>query len=284
MKTLEEIFVQEFNQMMAQRKAETGFINLQDIPLPDSLRGRMFIEKNELAYINGISDEYYSKLNDSEVKLFPKVKLNRRKFDYKGEYIKDKNGNFVLEDVTLPNGCVAILSDTRIGVPLKYKPSEPFEYVDVISKEINGVRHNKFIYIVPKNYCYKLNQTALVLSWTKLRVYYSGVRLALTNGHYIFFYVIPYKPTTSQHNYRVLHCKTTDDFSEEVSLIRDFWLKHNFIFNPADCELFEGVKGRENMAYERINGVLDEYERYNPEKPMSGQDDSDMFYFEEKSS
>lgn len=278
MQSLEQIFITEFKRMMSIRKMESGYVDIANVPLPSKLAGKLFIEKNELCYIHKITDEYYSQLNNTEVKIFPKVKLNRRKFDHKGEFIKNKDDSYVLEDVPLPHGCIAILSDIRLGVPTKYKPNDNFAYVDFLCKEINGVKVYKYIYIVPKKYCYKLNQTALVLSWKALQNYYSGIKLALQNGHYLYMYIVPYKPNT-RHNYRVLHCKTTDDFSEEITTIRNFWLENNIIFNPADCELIEGHKGEENLAYSILNGVYDSYERYNPEKTMDK--DVDMFEYAE---
>ena len=45
------------------------------------------------------------------------------------------------------------------------------------------------------------------------------------------------------------------------------------LFNPDMCGLMDFVRGRENMAYLRYDGVLDVYERYNLDRPM-GDDDS----------
>lgn len=273
MATLDEIFYKEFENMMKVRKGATGAIELSAVPLPPEAAGRFFIEKRDKVFLTNIDDEYYGKLNNTECLLWGRSALQRRKFDYKGEYMM-KDGRYIYQDVTCPTECTAIISDLAIGVPLKYKPSDKFEYVDmVVKKDAEGNEMRKFVYIIPKKYCFRLNQTALVLSWNRLRVFYSGVALALQNGHILHMYVIPYKPSDQFKNYRILHCKTTDDYSEEIKMLRDFWVKNRIIFNPDMCGLMDFVRGRENMAYLRYDGVLDVYERYNLDRPM-GDDDS----------
>ena len=266
--TTDELFYKEFSQMMLSLKGITGYVNLQDIPMPPEASGHFLKEKHDKVAIGYINDEYYGKLSNSEALLWSNGALRRRKFDYKGEFMKDSNGNFILEDVVCHQDCLPIISDIKLGVPLKYKPQESFEYVDCIVKNTPEKKFVKFLYIVPRKYLYKINQTALVLSWNKLRVYYSGVALSLQNGHILYLYVIPYKPNNVEHNYRVLHCKTSDDYSAEMTLLRDYWLKNNVIFNPNWCQLTEPVKGRDNMAVLRLDGVLDTYERFNTSKSL----------------
>lgn len=268
MASLDEIFYKEFIAMMAQRKGESGVLNLEDIPLPDGLN--FFVEHREKAIVSGINDQYYGKLNNEVTLLWGTKALNRRKFDNKGTFLTDKDGKYILEPVPCPQECSAIISDRTIGVPYKYKCEEPFQYVDMVQrKNSDGSIQTKYVYIVPRKYLFKVNQTALVFSWTKLRVFYSGVALSLTNGHVLFVYIIPYKPTNVMHNYRVIHCKTSSDYSEELSALRDFWVRTKYMFNPNDCQILDIVKGRENMAYLPIDGVLDMYEMFDPSKSMS---------------
>lgn len=268
MPSLEEIFYKEFNQMLSQRKAQCGVVNLYDLVLPPDVSSGK-IDTHEKVFIKGIDDEYYSKLNNTEAILLSRPNLKRRKFDYKGEFIK-KDDNFVFEEVDVHTGCVAVVSSEKLGVPLKYKPKDDFTYVDVISKvKDNGERDIRYIYILPKKYCYKVNQVALVISLNKLRVYYSGIGMALQNGNVIYLYTIPYKPSKSEHSYRCIGTKTDLDFSQELKSIKDFWCKNNILFDYASCELVEGVKGRNNVAYEEIPQVLEGYTRYNPNKSLA---------------
>lgn len=260
--TNEELFFKEFNAMVLSLRAYNGPVNIYDMPLPDIHFHR---ELHEIAYIQGINTEYYNKLNDSEALIWKEGKLKRRKFDYRGEYMLDAEGNVLTEEVTLPQDCIAVVSEIQIGVPYKFKTEEPFAYVDMVK------RNDKiyYVYIVPKKYCYKINQTALVLNTNKMRVYYQGIGLTLKNGSVIYLYVIPYKPTQKEKGYRVLCSHTDVDYTNEFVAIRDYWLQNNYMFNPALCNLYEGTKGRNNAAMIEFPTVLDEYERFNMEKPMS---------------
>lgn len=260
--TNEELFFKEFNTMVLSLRAYNGPVNIYDMPLPDIHFHR---ELHEIAYIQGINTEYYNKLNDSEALIWKEGKLKRRKFDYRGEYMLDAEGNVLTEEVTLPQDCIAVVSEIQIGVPYKFKTEEPFAYVDMVK------RNDKiyYVYIVPKKYCYKINQTALVLNTNKMRVYYQGIGLTLKNGSVIYLYVIPYKPTQKEKGYRVLCSHTDVDYTNEFVAIRDYWLQNNYMFNPALCNLYEGTKGRNNAAMIEFPTVLDEYERFNMEKPMS---------------
>ena len=262
--TNEELFFKEFNAMVLALRAYNGPINIYDMPLPDVNFHR---ELHEIAYIQGINTEYYNKLNDSEALIWKEGKLKRRKFDYRGEYMLDSEGNVLTEEVTLPQDCIAVVSGIQIGVPYKFKTEEPFAYVDMVKRDDKIY----YVYIVPKKYCYKINQTALVLNTNKMRIYYQGIGLTLKNGSVIYLYVIPYKPTQKEKGYRVLCSHSDIDYSKELIAIRDFWLQNNYMFNPALCNLYEGTKGRNNAAMIEFPTVLDEYERFNMEKPMSSE-------------
>jgi hypothetical protein len=261
---------------MYQLKGTTGYIDLSDIPLPPECEGRFFIETRNKIFLGNIIEEYYSKLAGTEALYWGTSALKRRKFDYKGEFMKDKDGKYILQDVTCPNNCMAVISELSIGVPNKFKSKEGFRYVDMITKTLDdGTKLHRYVYIVPKKYCYKMEQTALVLSWNKLRRYYSGVAISLQNGHTLYVYIIPYKPTAQNHNYRVLHCKTSIDYSEELQMLRDFWVQNGIMFNPDDCQLYDYVKGRENMAVQQLNGVIDDYQRFDITKTMGDEDTFD---------
>lgn len=271
--TNEELFFKEFNAMVLALRAYNGPVNIYDMPLPDIPFHR---ELHEIAYIQGIETEYYNKLNESEAIIWKEGKLKRRKFDYRGEYMTDSDGNVITEEVTLPQDCIAIVSEIRIGVPYKFKTEESFAYVDMVKRDDKIY----YVYIVPKKYCYKINQTALILNTNKMRVYYQGIGLTLKNGSIVYLYVIPYKPTQKERGYRVLCSHTNIDYSKEFVAIRDYWLQNNYMFNPALCNLYEGTKGRNNAALIEFPTVLDEYERFNIDKPMSN-DTLDEFELED---
>jgi hypothetical protein len=268
MATLDALFYKEFTQTMQRLKGQGGAVNLQDIPLPPEAEGKFFIEKRDKVVITGIQEEYYSKLNGTEALLWGSKALQRRKFDYKGEFMRDKNGNYMLQDVPCPHECTAIISPLSIQVPTKFKSKEQSQYVDMVTKKTPAGDIHRFVYIIPKKYCYMLKQTALVLSWNKLRRFYQGVGLSLKNGSVLYMYVIPYKPTSTVHNYRVLQCKTSLDYDWEINILRDYWITNNFMFNPAWCQLDEPIKGRDNMAYVNLDSTEDIYERFDISKPL----------------
>lgn len=269
--TLEEMFCKEFTKMMNMRKAMTGAFDLQQLDVSPESVGE--IVTKDKVYIKGIEEEYFKELNDTEAIVWSGGKLKRRKFDYKSDYILDKNGKYITEDVTVPHDSIAIISDKKIGVPTRFKSKENFINVEMVqSKEDPSIK--RYIYIVPRQYCYKLNQTALVLSLNKMRTYYNGVGLAMKNGYTVFVYIIPYKPTHNTHKpYRILCTKTDIDYSKELYALQKYWLERGYIFKPEDCQILEGYKGRENMAYENMPVVLDEYIRYDEEKNMSTDED-----------
>lgn len=276
---LDTMWCREFTQMLSQLKANNPVFNLQEVQVPAEAQGK--IEHLNMCYIRGITTEYYDKLNDTEVRLFGRNKLFRRKFDYRGEFIK-KDGNYELEPVTVPHDCVAVISDKKIGVPNAFKNDEGFDYVDMVAKKDDDgtLLYGGYLYIIPKIYCYKLNLTALVLSIDKLRTYYEGVRLATITGYDIFIYIIPYRPVSSAvHRYRVLSTKTSIDYTDEIEAIKSMWYNMQFIFPPELCTTESGYKGRENMAYEVQPMVLDEYIRYDEENSM-GTDDTELNYAE----
>lgn len=269
MASLDEIFYKEFVKMMSDLKGLNGVCNLNDIPLPPEAENKFLIEKKNKVLIRGISEEYYNKLNENEALLWGSSALRKRKYDYKGEFIKDKDGNFILQDVPCPHDCVAIISPISIQVPAKYKSKEGAQYVDMVTKKNpDGSQSHRFVYIIPRKYCYMIKQTALVLSWNKLRRFYSGNMLSLQNGSYLYIYIIPYNPSSQVRSYRVLHCKTSVDYTEELTMLKNFWVANNIMFNPAWCQLDEMIKGRENMAYFSLDGTEDLYERFDANKSL----------------
>ena len=271
MASLDEIFVKEFNLMMNMRKGMTGQVNLNDIPLPPGSEKHLFVETRDKVRIIGIQEEYFNKLSGTEALLWGHKQLQRRKFDYKGQFIM-KDGHYVLQDVTCPQECVAVISKDSIGVPNTFKSKEQSCYVDMISRKTPNGEQHRYVYIIPKKYCYKVKQTALVLSWNKLRRFYQGIGLSMQNGSVLYMYVIPYNPNSSVHNYRILHCKTSVDYTHEITVIKNFWIQRGIIFNPADCQLMDYVKGRENMAYFNIDSTEDMYEVFDATKPLGEED------------
>ena len=292
-KTCEEIFYSEFVAMMHQRKADRGVCALYDIPVPKCWND-IVIPTLDSVMIRGISEPYFERLNDTEAFLWAKPNLVKRKFDSNGNFImrKDDSSKYELEDVTLPHLCAAVLSDKKIEVPYSvtdrhgrktlYKPAEGYAFVDVVNKKVNKTKTlMKYVYIIPKQNCFKENNVALILTFNKMRSYYAGYMASLTNGQYVYLYVVPYKPVTDRNKgYRVLKTKTTDvDFEDDISQLTDFWVKTGVMFNPTDCEMLEGVKGLSNLAYSALPPTLDEYTSYDEYRSMAEDTDASSELF-----
>ena len=264
---------------MQKLKGICGQINLNDIPLRPVAEKHFFIEKRNKVIISGLDEEYFGKLNGSEALLWGSSALRRRKFDYKGNFIK-KDGHFVLQDVPCPHDCVAVISPTSIGVPNDFKSKIGCQYVDMITKHTDKGDMHRFVYIVPKKVCYPINQTALVLSWNKLRRFYQGIQISLQNGASLYMYVIPYNPNSHAHNYRILHCKTSVDYTNEIVALKNYWVGNNIMFNPEWCQLDDFIKGRENMAYLNLDGTEDIYERFDINRHLGEEDTFEDVEFE----
>lgn len=271
---LDEIFYKEFRAMLQERKAITGNININHIALPDGFEMNHTVTKKKKVIIRGIQDDYYNKLNNTECILWTKPKLESRKFGSDGEFLYDKKGNVLKKEVTLPHSCAAVISNISIGVPLKFKTKEDFRYVDYIEKEVGGKKQYRFIYIIPKKYCYSLNQMALVLSFNKLKNFYWGIEVALQSGHIVYMYVAPHKVGGADTPYRVLMTGTDfGQFNQVIEELNAFWLKSGILFNREECELIDYVKGRSNAAYMELDSTLDEFVKYDPEKSLADSND-----------
>lgn len=271
--TADEVFFKEFKNMMKYRESITNNklysqglyddnTKLRGITLPTEF-SKYTIETYDKVYIMDIEDEHMSNLNETEALWWTKGQLTRRKFDYKGEFIKDDNGNYVTEDVDLPNDCVAIISDVNVHLPNKYQaPSgDTFIYVDMLERKFDGETQRKYIYILPRKYCHKMYQTALLMSVRRPSKFYSCFEIALTTGLTVFLSAVPFKPNKPPVG-RVLRTKTSDDFMEEMLALRKYWVDNNIMFDPNKCMLSETVKGRDNMAFLELSGNIEFDDHY----------------------
>lgn len=261
MRNNSEVFNSEFQKTMYKRKAMTGGVNIRRIWTPYDDTVTSIDLRRERVYLKGITDEYYGKLNKEIAVLLSRPKLKRRKFNHKGKFMFDNAGNWVMEDVSVPNGCVAVLSTRRIGVPNLYKSKEGFSYVDYIESKSDKTRV-RYIYIIPKVYCYRINRTALVISADKLHKYYSGIKVALQCGEYVYVHVIPFKPSNVDRTYKVLCTKTGTDYTTETNILFTEWVRKGIVFDKKLCDLAEPVGNKVNVAYEFFDSTLDEFDPF----------------------
>ena len=283
MPNLDDMFIQEFKSMMNQRKTVTGSISVHpykdslgktiDIfPIPEKIIKTQNIIKTHLVYIQGIQDEYYSKLNGLTCMLWTKAKLSRKLIDYKGNFILNEDGTVKIEDVTVPMNCCAVIAEIPIGVTTEYEKSNKCDckYVDKIEREILGVKRTLFVYIIPKQYCYMVNQSALILTLSKFGEnsikgrFYTGIEIAFTNGYYGYLYVIPYNPIR-QAGYRIIATGThPKPLSKVAAELYRFWTERGLVFYDSFCATPNSEKGIDNPAKRDIRGNIEEYEFHNP--------------------
>lgn len=255
---LDTIFYREFMETMRINRARFQEPKVMEFPIPESVSSPAIVSDKIL--IKGLSEEYYSKLNGAECYLFRNPKLVRRKFNSKG-FIKE-NGAYVYEPVPVPRGMTVILSPTNVRVPYGFQSKVQCEYVD-----FGNVRGRKFyIYIVPKDNCYIINQVALVLSARPLRNHYGGVSFYTWTGYMFYLYLVPYKPDHGS-KYRVLRTRESLNFPEMRVLI-EYWVKETILPNPRLTEV-DPLVGVSNCTLRQISGTLDDYVRYNPDSPLS---------------
>lgn len=274
MQTSDRLFYKEFKDMMNGRRtisANNPNFSFMKIPLPECKNMLKTAPKNNLALVKGITEPYFDKLNNTEVSLVKGTVLYKRKVLSDGSFWVNANGKYETEEINVKSDTVGIISSIPIGlkrfeeadgVKREIKVSEGFKYVDYI--ENKDTKERKYIYIVPKEYVYKLSLCALILTPNKHRVFFKGCRLALQSGNYMYMYVIPFTVRNQERGYRVLGVKSTFIFDEEVSSILKYWQDMNILFNLGMTTLENNINGMTNLGIMDIEGTCssDDFTRY----------------------
>lgn len=260
MKTADEVFSKEFKDMMYERKSMSGFFNLVDIPVPDiSLKTNL--GRGEVCLVKDIKELFFDKLNDTEVQLVTTPVLMKRQILSNGSFRVDKDGNYVLTQVYVKDGFVAVHCNKSIGlrnkivvngIEKKHIPTEGFKYVDFF--ELND--EIRYIYIIPKENLYQLSLCALIIKAKKHDDFYKGCRIAMQNGHYLYLYVIPYKSGKQIKGSRILGVKASTNFDSEVNKLLDYWIKSGVIFDLNLTALKNQVAGEKNVGIVDLIGTL----------------------------
>lgn len=265
--TSNNLFYKEFRDMMNQRRALGKSIALSKFEVPNMDGVIVGSPKGVIALVKGIKEPFFDRLNGKEVQLMPKGTLYKRKVLSDGTFRLDAEGKEIKEAVPLKRGSVAILSDVSIGLKRKiekdgkvvsHTPSEGYGYVDYVETK-NG---RKYIYIVPKDFVYRLNMCALVLSLSSLRNFYKGAKIALKDGTYVNVYVVPYKYRENS-GVRVLGVKSSNDFDTEFANLLKLWQSKGLIFDTRFTYLEESIRGLNNVGIIPLRGTnTDTYVRY----------------------
>lgn len=261
MATYENIFSREFSNMMNDRKSQNTNFSIIDIPVPNLnlITNQDFVCGGKLAYVKGILEPYFSELSGTEVEV-----VKGRKFDKKlslyGEdgkvvFRKDKEGNFITQEIIVESNFVGVYSSKNIHLPNKiekngvkreYKPTLGYKYIDYVDTP----KGRKYLYLIPMECVFPMELCALVISLNKHRAYYKGCKVALTNGHYVHIYSIPYKYRENT-GYKLIGAKTNPNFDIEMKKLLNYWMKLGILFDLNLTALDSQVKGTMNL------GILD---------------------------
>lgn len=251
-RNLEDLFIKEFRENVRKQ----GDKNIHEIPLP-KICSNWEVSGTEVDAVKGITKECYNKLNKTVVKRLPKGKeAKRRKIDKVTRgFVKDSSGKFIYEDYKVPVGSVVVTSTKDIGLSYKDYLSTEGGYGYIDFRIINGEK--VYMYVLPKEVLYKVNQTALVLT-VKSMTCYSGYGYNTWGKGIIFLYVIPYSPSRKYEATLVLKTGHTLDYTKEIKTISDFWEGVNLIPNIALSSLQTG----ENLCLKNV--VINSDKIYNP--------------------
>lgn len=254
--TLDTLFNREFKELMNALAYQCTQPSLEKFPVPFEFSQ---VGTNAI-YVQDISEPYYDKLNGSYC-LLNKDELKRRKYDYLGEFMQNEDGSLIYEDVKVPQGSVAIISQTNIAIPYEdmEKSSDGFEYVDFLEKNGNSF----YIYIVPKENCYRCNRTSLVLSWSRQSKFYSGLKIATCMGKYMFMQVIPRSVDKDYQTFRVICSKYSVDYSKEIHQLSEYWVQNKIVFDKDKCAFEDPTSYTvDNLAVQELDPTLSDYAVY----------------------
>lgn len=265
MAVYESVFAKEFSNMMNDRKSvNTGF-SIKDIPCPNLglITADDYVAGGKLAFVKGIDEPFFSDLNNTNVEVVKGRSFKKRLsyFDENGktQFRKEKDGQGMTTEITVEKGFVAVYSSINIHLPNKvevngekknYNPTKGYRFVDFIDTD----KGRKYLYLIPMQYVYPMELCGLVISLNKHRAYYKGCKVALTNGHYVYVYSIPYKYRENT-GYYLIGAKPSPDFDKEMKQLLDYWMKNNILFDLNMTALDSNYKGNINLGIVDIPGT-----------------------------
>lgn len=256
MQSLEKVFERELRDAIS----NVGYKDIFSIPLPEECKS-WEVSGTEVYAVRGIEEKPYDGLNKTIVKRLPKDKVAKRRVVDKvtRKWKLDEEGNYVYEDYPVPSGSVVVVSDKKLGVPYKL-------YIDKGSKYgyIDYTENGLFMYVLPKEVLYRVNQTALVISVKNMKNY-RGMGYTTWGKGTIFIHIVPYKPNSSQLyvGSKVLKTGHTLNYAEEIKTILRYWQKVNLI----PCLSLTALSNGENLAIKETISGYDENE-YIPVSPL----------------
>lgn len=273
MATHENVFVREFNDMMNQRKSQNTDFSIVNIPYPNLnlIRKEDFIAGGKWGYVKGIAEPYFSELNGTEVEIIKgrtfQKKMSMYNEDGKIVYRKDREGKIVTTEIQAEKNFVAVYSPVNIhlpnrvevkGIKKEYKSTFGYKYIDFV----NTPKGRRYLYLIPMECVYPVELCGLVIALNKHRAYYKGCRVALTNGHYVYIYSIPYKYRENS-GYVLIGAKSNPNFDKEMNQLLKYWMHRGILFDLNLTALDNQVKGKINVGIEDLPGtvMMEDYQK-----------------------
>lgn len=268
---LDELRVREFNEMMNGRRSMGRHLDMSKAPVPNTEFFSAPINTRPVV-VRGVKDKFFSRLNGNiSTLLSSKTGLKRYKRDPDTGKVMQFKDELNYVPVSTPTGSVAITSPINLrlrqyyeeeGKKVAYRIPRGFDYVDY--REPTKASR-LYIYIVPKEYVYRVNQCALIVTPNNRRLHYGGYKVALQNGTYVYFYSVPLKRTNLQ-GVRILGTKKGCNFEAEIIETLKMWVGMGVVFHPQLTNLENPVKGEKNIGLIPLAPTLslDDYKVYDP--------------------
>lgn len=267
MAVYENIFSREFSNMMNDRKSHNSSFSIVNIPIPNLnlITNNDFVEGGKLAFVKGILEPYFSELSGTEVEVVKGRKFEKRLSLYNEEgkvvFRKDSDGKYITQEIIVEPNFVGVYSSKNIhlpnrieknGVKREYKPTIGYRYIDYVDTP----KGRKYLYLIPMECVYPMELCALVISLNKHRAYYKGCKVALTNGHYVHIYSIPYKYRENP-GYKLIGAKTNPNFDVEMQKLLNYWMKAGILFDLNLTTLDNQIKGTLNLGIVDLVGTVE---------------------------
>ena len=250
-------------------------------------------DAHERIHIEGIEDELFSVLNNTDVIKWREKKQNivsrdlsiRSVTDFTAKYTVDNEGNYVFRDVVYNQSkdikITYVLSTKAIRVKLGVVNQNGFGFIDsYVANEDDGFSYASeqeekqvyYLYAVPQRYCYAVKQTALILSPIKggsFKTFY-GITLPFTTGSFLRLLVAE-KPRRSSSVYKLITVRHDLDYRILMQQLIEFWVSKGLLFDKSefpDLNLAEEMtfSGRKPYGDEEVK--VTDYEAFDLDKPM----------------
>lgn len=206
--------------------------SVSDIPV---LRWGYF--RSDLLRIVGCEDPYFSELNGT-LALRITDRVVKRVLDETGEFLRNSDGSYVVQDYPVPTGSACVLSQIPLRIPYKYDYVQGYGFVDAsLNPEMRG-----FLYVIPKDHLWRVPCSGLALSKKKMDSYRS-VRVDLARYGKVYLHVIPFKPNKTYRASLILRsdAKAEYNFQSEIISVLKFWQSLGILLKVEEVEynLFE---------------------------------------------